>query len=147
MVRTSSSSIAFQEVGSEVVLPEGIYVVPPSTTGLTDVLKLNSVDPNCLSRFVMMDTIKDSDLGRTGNGIYFQSLYLTSLGGISSGTTGSTSTQVQVQGGRMLVTAGTQTGPNAWTLLNDGAIRGFSVSKYGVATLINNSDSLLNVTQ
>ena len=142
VVKTDSgaTTTTYQEVGSEVVLPEGVYVVPPSssTTGVT----LKSSSGNRLSQFVVNSTVSGATLG-LASGTYFESMHLTALGGVSKDTGGG-STQVAVTGGRMLVTAGTQTGANAWTLFNDRAIRGFSVSKYGVATLINDTESLGN---
>ena len=139
VVRTASGSTSFQEVGSEVILPDGVYVVPPSpsATGVT----FKSTSANRLSQFVVSGTINGSTIGLTGT--YYQSLYLTSLGGVGKDG-GSATTQVQVKGGRMLVTSGTQTAASAWTLDNDSAIRGFSVSKYGVASLISDSLSLDN---
>ena len=141
VVRTTSGLPNFQEVGSEVILPEGVYVVPPSTsaTGVT----LKSTSASRLSQFVVSGTIDGSTIGLSGT--YYQSLYLTSLGGVATvGNSGAASTQVVVKGGRMLVSAGTQTAASAWTLDNDSAIRGFSVSKYGVASLISDSASLDN---
>jgi len=137
-IDSGATTTTYQEVGSEVVLPEGVYVVPPSSS-LTEVT-LKSSSGNRLSQFVVSSTVQGASLGLT-SGTYFKSMQLTALGGISKDTGGGT-TQVAVSGGRMLVSAGTQTGANAWTLANDSAIRGFSVSKYGVATLISDTDSL-----
>jgi prepilin-type N-terminal cleavage/methylation domain-containing protein len=134
VVQTASGATTWQEVGGEVVLPEGIYIVPPlnNMAGVT----LKSGDSKRLSLFVDPNIVTESLLGSLVTaGSYFKSLYLTQLGSVSN-TLG-----VVPTGGRMLVAAGEQTGPNAWTLYNDSSIRGFAVSKYGVATLINDVDS------
>ena len=131
VVETSSGTDIWQEMGGEVVLPEGIYVVPPidSLTG-ADVDTKNK--PARLSEFVT--STPGAINGITGT--YFQSMKLTSLGGVTSGG------NIQVMGKRMLVAAGTPTSANTVKIDNTSVIRGFVVSKYGVATLINDTATL-----
>lgn len=143
VVQTAANANTWKEVGSEVVLPEGVYVVPPGTsvTGATLTL-LDSSSTGRRSLFLLTSTVDGgtSGLGAlVASGKYFKSFRFTALGALvdDTGTT-------KVTGGRMLVSAGTQSGPTAWTLANDSAIRGFAVSKYGIATAINDSATLDN---
>ncbi|MCS6245628.1 MAG: prepilin-type N-terminal cleavage/methylation domain-containing protein [Opitutus sp.] len=149
VVQTASGATTWQEVGGEVVLPEGIYVVPPVTSVANATLSLlNNSDTKRRSLFVNTGTVTG---GTSGLGIlvpagtYFQSLRLTSLGSVLDATsTTATNSGIKVTGGRLLVAAGRQTGPTAWELDNVSAIRGFVVSTYGVATLINDTATLDN---
>ena len=136
VVQSATNSTTWQEVGGEVVLPEGIYVVPP-VTNLTGAVLSCTNKTGRLSQFVENTT--PDITGVTGR--YFQSLHLTPLGSIAKDTGAGTS-QVKVTGGRMLVAAGRQTSANTWELDNEGPIRGFVVSSYGVATLINDTATL-----
>ena len=137
----------WQEVGSEVVLPEGIYIVPPviSVTGASLKL-LNDTDDKRRSLFLNTGTITGAELGTlVPTGTYFQSLRLTSLGSVlDAASRSATNSGIRVTGGRLLVAAGRQTGTTAWELDNVSAIRGFVVSTYGVATLINDTATLDN---
>ena len=149
VVQTSANASTWQEVGGEVVLPEGVYVVPPVITVANATLKLlNDTDNKRRSLFVNTGTVDggSSGLGALVTaGTYFQSLRLTSLGSVldvSKKT--STSSGITPTGGRLLVAAGRQTGATAWELDNVSAIRGFVVSTYGVATLINDTATLDN---
>lgn len=143
--RNSSTGLVLEkewvEVGGEVVLPEGAYVVPPvkSMTGVS----LSSPDPKRLSLFVSTSTVKGASLGLQ-RGTYFQSLHLTPLGSVSVDATTTASDPIKTTGGRMLVAVGKQTSANAWSLDNANAVRGFVVSIYGVASLINNAATLDN---
>jgi hypothetical protein len=147
VVQTASGINTWQEMGGEVVLPEGIYVVPPviAVTGATLKL-LNDTDDKRRSLFVNTGTITGASLGTLVTpGTYFQSLRLTSLGSVlDAASTTATNSGIRVTGGRLLVAAGRQTGATAWELDNVGAIRGFVVSTYGVATLINDTATLDN---
>ena len=140
VVQTTTNS--WTEVGGEVVLPEGIYVVPPPNANLTG-LTLKSSDTKRLSRFVDSNMVMGTAIGLL-DGKYLQSMHLTALGSVSDTGSVSGTAGVKVTGGRMLVAAGNQTGEKAWTLDNDSAIRGFVVSSYGVATLINDTATLDN---
>jgi hypothetical protein len=150
VVKTAADPTKWQEMGGEVVLPEGIYVVPPVTTvaGATLTL-LSSTDAKRRSLFVATSTVTGGGGGGANDlgvlvpaGTYFQSLYLTSLGGVKDPTTPTVNSGIKVTGGRLLVAAGRQTGQLAWELDNVSAIRGFVVSSYGVATMINDSSTL-----
>ena len=119
------------EVGGEVVLPEGIYIVPPIDNMTGAVVSITGINAR-LSQFV--STTAAPINGITGN--YFTSMYLTAMGGVTD------SSNVEVIGKRMLVAAGTPIDATSVKLDNASAIRGFAVSKYGVATLINDVDSI-----
>ena len=124
-------SNSWQEVGGEVVLPEGIYIVPPVDNMVG--AEVSTLGENArLSKFV-------SNAAAPVNGItgtYFTSMYLTSLGGVSN-----SGSRVTTSAGRMLVAAGAPTSATSVKLDNTSAIRGFVVSNYGVATLINDVSS------
>jgi len=115
------------EVGSEVLLPQGIYVVPP-VYPFADVSfpAEYAGAAGRLSGFVQTAPIQLNGVN------YVTSLHFTSLGGIT-GTSN-----------RMLVAAGKPTSATTVTLDNTGAVRGFTVSNYGVATLINDTSTLNN---
>jgi len=149
VVKTAADPTKWQEMGGEVVLPEGIYVVPPVTTVAGATLTLfNTLDSKRRSLFVATGTVTAGGVGANDlgalvpAGTYFQSLYLTSLGGVKDPTTLSVKSGMKVTGGRLLVAVGRQTGPLAWELDNVSAVRGFVVSSYGVATLINDTATL-----
>jgi prepilin-type N-terminal cleavage/methylation domain-containing protein len=145
VVQTASGANTWQEMGGEVVLPEGIYVVPPVTSVVGATLKLlNETDTKRRSLFVNTGTVTGASLGTlVPAGTYFQSLRLTSLGSVlDAASTTATNSGIKVTGGRLLVAAGRQTGATAWELDNVSAIRGFVVSTYGVATLINDTATL-----
>jgi prepilin-type N-terminal cleavage/methylation domain-containing protein len=146
VVKTAADPTKWQEVGGEVVLPEGIYVVPPITSVTGATLKLlNDTDAKRRSLFVSTALVTGASLGPlVTEGQYFQSLYLTPLGGVKDPVTTGGGSGIQVTGGRLLVAAGRQTAERAWELDNVSAIRGFVVSSYGVATLINDTATLDN---
>jgi prepilin-type N-terminal cleavage/methylation domain-containing protein len=139
VVQTATNATTWKEVGGEVVLPEGVYVVPPGTsvTGAT----LTLLDSSSTGRRSLFLVTSPADGGTSGlgalvsSGKYFKSYRFTSLGALVDDA------GAKVTGARMLVAAGTQSGPTAWTLYNTSAVRGFSVSNYGVATVIGDSDS------
>jgi prepilin-type N-terminal cleavage/methylation domain-containing protein len=133
VVEITAGSGTWKEVGGEVIMPQGVFIVPNSTS-LTSTT-LSSTASKRLSDFF---TTSGSVTGLTINGAatstsFLQSKIFTPLGSINSPT-----------GGRVLVAAGNPTGATAFTLDNSAAVRGFVVSKYGVATLINDSETLDN---
>lgn len=111
------------EVGAPVILPQGIYIVPKGT--LTGVALSSSAASHASDFF----TTTGSVTGITGT--FIQSNKFTSLGTLSGGV-----------GGRLLVAAGTITGPNAVTIDNANAVRGLVLSKYGIPVLVSEGDSL-----
>lgn len=132
VVEITAGSGTWKEVGGEVILPQGVYIVPNSAT-LTGAAVSNSTAKRLSSFF----TTSASVPGLTINGVstttnFLQSTVFTPLGGIGS------------VGGRVLVAAGTSTGATTITLDNTAAVRGFIISKYGVATLVNESETLDN---
>jgi prepilin-type N-terminal cleavage/methylation domain-containing protein len=117
----------WQEVGGEVVLPEGIYIVPPVDNMAGAEVSTKGENAR-LSQFVA----PSAGLINGVTGTYFTSMYLTCLGGVSNA-----GNKVTTSAGRMLVAAGAPISATAVKIDNTSAIRGFVVSNYGVATLIN----------
>lgn len=114
------------EVGGEVILPQGVYVVPRDNSMSGYVTLKNS------SRVSDFFIDNKSVPGVTASASTFLwSKQFTSLGAISVAT-----------GGKLLVAAGSLTGSELYTIDNDAAVRGLVISKYGVATLVNESESL-----
>jgi prepilin-type N-terminal cleavage/methylation domain-containing protein len=124
VVETSANSNEWQEVGSEVVLPEGIYVVPPQGAGVPVTL----TDSASLGRSSSFFTTPVGPVKING-AFYLKSQKITSLGGVTAS-------------GRMIVAVGNQSSATSINLDNKDATRGLVVSKYGIATLINDSASL-----
>ena len=123
------STSKWVEVGGEVVLPEGIYIVPP-VDNLASAVVTSTGENARLSKFVSTAAATIDVNGVLGT--YFTSMDLTSMGGVDN--SGST---VKTSAGRMLVAAGKPIDATSVKLDNTSAIRGFVVSNYGVATLIN----------
>jgi prepilin-type N-terminal cleavage/methylation domain-containing protein len=115
------------EVGGEVIIPQGVYVVPQF--GITGVTLTSGNTAGRVSDFFLTT---GPVIGVTGPVTQFiQSKAFTPLGAMSAAV-----------GGRLLVGAGTITGPNLVTIDNTNVIRGLIVSKYGVATVVNEGTSL-----
>lgn len=119
-----STSSGWKEVGGEIILPEGVFVVPHNATTTT----LSDSSANRLSTF-FTTSAPVTGLSMTTN--FLQSREISPLGAMGSGV-----------GGRILVAPGRQTGANAFTIDNTSAVRGLIVSNYGVATLVNESETL-----
>lgn len=126
VVQTAPGATTWKQVGTDIVLPEGIYVVPPGT--LTGVTKDNEGGT--------WNTERTSSLFAVGanpvSGITDSTAWLVSKNITSLGT---------VDGGRIVVTPGRKTGPTSWVLPNASAVRGLEVSRYGVASVINDPES------
>jgi prepilin-type N-terminal cleavage/methylation domain-containing protein len=126
-VVVEKTSGTWTEVGTPVILPQGVYIVPQAPSTFTESqVALKSSAAAHLSDFF---TVKQPLTGITGT--VLQSNMFNSLGALSSGA-----------GGRLLVAAGTVTGQNAITINNDVVVRGLVLSKYGIPTQLNDVDSL-----
>ncbi len=115
------------EVGGEVVLPQGVYVVPHA--GIDGVTLTSGTTAGHVSDFFTSTGNVPGVAGAISQ--FLQSGQVTPLGTLSGGA-----------GGRILVSAGNITGPNLLTIDNTNAIRGLVLSKYGIATLLNEGSSL-----
>lgn len=126
VIQNSASPGTWKQVGTDIVLPEGVYVVPPGT--LTGVTKDNENGTWNTER-----TSSLFDVGATAvSGITDSTSWLVSKSITSLGT---------VDGGRIVVTPGRKTGPTTLVLFNASAVRGLEVSRYGVASVINDPES------
>lgn len=131
VVETSSGSNTWKDVGGEVVLPPGVYVVPhvANLTGctLSDITKLSgffeSLGP-------VSGVSVNTSSGLKTNLQFLRSRKLSSLGSMSSSI-----------GGSILVGAGNVTTPTSINLDNSDAVLGVVVSKYGVASLVGDGTS------
>ncbi len=128
VVETAANSDEWQDVGTEVVLPEGIYVVPPQGAGVSVTLS-DSASVGRSSSFFTTAVGPVKINGEFTKSSYLKSQKITSLGGVTAS-------------GRMIVAVGNQSSATSINLDNKDATRGLVVSKYGIATLINDSASL-----
>lgn len=133
VVETAANSGVWKEVGGEVILPQGVYIVPHSAS-----LAGATVSDSGAKRLSDFFTTSGSVPGFMINGVstttpFLQSKVFTPLGSMSTAV-----------GGRVLVAAGSGTGATTVSLDNTAAVRGFVVSKYGVATLVSESETLDN---
>lgn len=138
VVRASGDT--WRQVGAPVVLPKGIYVVPPvSGTGGVElasgwpatrvsdgfITTSPSVSPSNTAEDV---TPEDSGYNPFQNKKYLKFQLFGPLGT----TTGA---------GRLLVTTGSPTSHTAALLDNPNYVRGVSISRYGVPILVNEAES------
>lgn len=133
VVVSSDGGNTWKQVGGEIVLPIRAYVVPNgSVSGLTDAGSgrkstfFSSAAPATVSGVPPAD------------GKWISSGWISSLGVL---TTGSGST---ISSGNIVVGSGKITGPGAVTLDNYDSLRGVAVSRYGVATIVNDAASFGN---
>jgi prepilin-type N-terminal cleavage/methylation domain-containing protein len=135
IVTTTDNGANWKQVGGEIILPSGVYIVPNGTVpGLT-------LDPAGWGRksTFFSATAPTTVTGITASdGLWISSGWISPLGVL---TTGSGSTIVN---GYIVVASGKITGPDAVTLDNYESLRGVDISRYGVATLVNEADSFGN---
>jgi prepilin-type N-terminal cleavage/methylation domain-containing protein len=132
VVPDSASPGNWKQVGGEIILPENVYVVPPtgSLTGVT------------------FETANGSwNVGR--NSTLFNAA-TASVSGLTNATKSLVSKDISslgtVEGGRIVVTPGHRTSGTAVTLDNASAVRGLVVSRYGVASLVDEATSFDQIT-
>ncbi|MFA6961877.1 MAG: prepilin-type N-terminal cleavage/methylation domain-containing protein [Opitutaceae bacterium] len=132
VVETSSGSNTWKEVGGEVILPVGVYVVPSlsNLTGCTldDTAKLSTFFETTTG--VVSGVNVNTTSGLKTNLQFLRSRKLSSLGSMSNST-----------GGSILIAAGQLLSASAVKIDNTAAVRGVVVSKYGVPSMVGESDS------
>lgn len=112
----------WKQVGGDIILPEGVYIVPPSTiTGVT--FETENGAWNTERSSSLFNVTPAPVAGITDSTLWLVSKDISQLG--------------TVEGGRIVVTPGRKTAPTAYVLFNASAVRGIDVSRYGVASLIN----------
>lgn len=133
VVVSSDGGTTWRQVGGEMVLPSRVYIVPSgSVSGLTPAGSgrkstfFNNAAPATVSGISASD------------GTWISSGWISPLGVL---TTGSGSTIVS---GDIVVGSGQITGAGEVTLDNYESLRGVSVSRYGVATIVNDAASFGN---
>lgn len=116
----------WKQVGTTVVLPEGIYIVP---SGSLDDVKYENDNGAWTAgrRSTLFDAVGPVFGVTIENEEVLISKDISPLGNLD--------------GGRIVLTAGRTTGPTQVSLFNASAVRGLEVSRYGVASLINDSSS------
>ena len=133
IVVSSDAGATWKQVGGEIVLPSRVYIVPNgSVSGITPAGSgrkstfFSNAAPAAVSGIPTTD------------GTWISSGWISPLGVL---TTGSGSTIVS---GDIVVGSGKITGPGEITLDNYESLRGVSVSRYGVATIVNDAASFGN---
>lgn len=131
VVQRSTSPLVYEQLGSEVLLPEGVYVVPPTVvaTGVTFSAPGGSWSNNMRSTMLnssVVDFSGSPSLGANASRLY-QSAIITPLGAST--------------GGKLIVAPARRRGPDAIEMDNPDAARGLIVSRYGVATIVNDANS------
>lgn len=121
---TATSGNNWKQVGTDIILPEGVYVVPPSTPSSVTLGTENGLW-NDGRNSTLFNSAATTVGGVTGS--WFVSKDISSLG--------------TVDGGRIVVTPGRKTSPTTLVLFNASAVRGLEVSRYGVASVINDPES------
>jgi prepilin-type N-terminal cleavage/methylation domain-containing protein len=125
VVEKTPGSDDWREVGTEIILPEGVYVVPGAT--ITNVMTDPAGKPSTFfsgNASVRIDGTYTTDT-------YMCSGKFTSLGLLSGGLSGS-----------ILVAPGTFTSETNLTLENKNAARGLVISRYGIATSVDDVSGL-----
>jgi len=123
-VVTSTDNINWTQSGGDIILPSGVYVVPSGTvTGLT--ITGSGRRSTFLSSPAAVAGITDVSSSWLSSGV------ISPLGMVTTA-------------GNIVVGAGRPTGADQVTIDNYESLRGLSVSRYGIATLINDAASLGN---
>jgi len=117
----------WRQVGGEILLPVGVYVVPPSAiTGVT-FDSTNGAWTAKQSTFFVSGGLPSLSTGDSSKLLI--SNPITSLGTVS-------------QGGRIVVATAHKSGATSIVFDNPDSVRALDISRYGVASLINEADSL-----
>lgn len=145
VVRAGSGLDQWRPVGDPIVLPQGIYIVPPSSPALTGIT-LTSWSATRRSKGFQA-TIADPLSERPYDAVNYPYQPTGAFAGHkylkfqTFTPLGSTSGE-----GTILVTSGRRTDATLITLDNPEFIRGVYVSRYGVPTVINEASTFDNVT-
>lgn len=128
----AAGGTTWRQVGSDIVLPEGAYVVPPGAlTGVT--LSDDGGAWNIGRNSTLFDSAAAPVDGMTDAG----NRWLISKDISPLGT---------LEGGRFVVAAGRKSGPVDYVLDNATAVRGLVVSRYGVPSFVNEAASFDLIT-
>ncbi len=141
VVRTSTNPDKWRPVGDPILLPQGIYVVPPSGVATPAVLTGSWTNKRRSRGFYSTDakTLSERDVDATytipktnafDSHTYLEFTIFSSLGAVSGSD------------GVLLVTSGRRSGASEITMDNPEFVRGVYLSRYGVPTFLNESDSL-----
>lgn len=133
VVADAATAGGWKQVGSEIILPEGIYVVPPLASNVTDV----SFDSSAGGWTAAKQTALQSSLFNTAT----ENLTPALSDGLKLLTSKPMTSLGAIDGGNIFVTSGRLTGPTTLVLDNASSVRGLVVSRYGVASLVNDTDS------
>lgn len=132
VVPDSATPGSWKQVGGEIILPENVYVVPPTGT---------------LTGVTFVTANGAWNVGR--NSTLFNAA-TAAVTGLTNATTSLISKDISplgtVEGGRIVVTPGRRTSATAITLDNASAVRGLVVSRYGVASLVDEATSFDQIT-
>jgi prepilin-type N-terminal cleavage/methylation domain-containing protein len=131
VIRDPITPSNWKQVGSEIILPEGVYVMPPTYTlgGVFFESQDNNWNSGRNSSFLSLTTASADLAGLANAATCLVSRDISPLGAVIGG------------GGRIVVTTGRRTGPATITLDNSAAVRGLAVSVYGIAGLVNEPGS------
>lgn len=146
VVRAGAGLDQWRPVGDPVILPQGIYVVPPTGTSVAGVTLEGAWTPARKSKgFQSASALPIAERPRDPvNYPYYETEVFdnrTYLRFQAFSPLGSTSSD-----GTILLTTGRRTGVATISLDNPEMIRGVLVSRYGVPTLINEAATFDNVT-
>lgn len=132
-----SNTALWKQVGTDIILPEGVFVMPP-TNSLSGVsLDAAGGSWNVGRNSTFLRVASGSDVAGIINASAATTLVsrdITPLGTVDGS-------------GRLVVTPGRKSGATSVVLDNASAIRGLSVSRYGVASLINEAASFDLITE
>lgn len=138
VVAKEASDTTWKQVGNEIILPEGVYVIPPQGSTVTGVTFDETAQGGWIgakktniqsSLFEATPQDLNTIAGMEDAEIVLWSKEISSLGTVEGG-------------GDVFVTSGRKTGAVDVFLDNVAATRGLRISRYGVANLINDTDSL-----
>lgn len=131
-----ANTAQWKQVGAEVILPPNVYVVPHinTLTGVTFDSTNGTWNVGRYSTFLRAATAADvAGLVNASASTILVSRDITALGTVDGS-------------GRIVVTPGRASGATSVVLDNASAVRGLSVSRYGVATLVNEAESFDQIT-
>lgn len=129
VVRSGAGPDTWRAVGAPILLPEGVYVVPPTGSTITGFSFTGSWSTARKSSGFESTSAAPIPPADTGNNPFIGHNYLRFQQFSALGTTNGS--------GRLLVTSGKRTGPTTVSFDNPEMLRGVTVSRYGVPTFIN----------
>ena len=135
VVESLTTANTWQTTGDVVKLPQGIYLVPANLAALSPAVTLSNSGgawPPARKSTAVQDSTGQTITGlpTLGSGViprYLKFNYYSQFGTITNG--------------QIILAAGQRTSANTISLSNAEAIRGVNLSKYGIATLVNEGAS------